>query len=180
MALTLSSSVVLFLCILAVRSDLDDIVLEQQSSESQSTDCGCQGLKRDVTVDVRDENKLEHHDDANIYSKTANEGPHETERDIRSKLVLLQGGWFMMGTDDPGIPQDGEGPQRRVRLDPFYIEEHEVTNQQFQHFTNQTGYITEAERFGDSFVFEGLLSEEVKSTLSSAVRNTYTYILIIL
>uniref|UniRef100_A0A8C2L1T2 Sulfatase modifying factor 1 n=1 Tax=Cyprinus carpio TaxID=7962 RepID=A0A8C2L1T2_CYPCA len=84
-------------------------------------------------------------------------------------LVLLQGGWFMMGTDDPGIPQDGEGPQRRVRLDPFYIEEHEVTNQQFQHFTNQTGYITEAERFGDSFVFEGLLSEEVKSTLSSAV-----------
>lgn len=75
----------------------------------------------------------------------------------------------MMGTDDPGIPQDGEGPQRRVRQDPFYIEEHEVTNQQFQHFTNQTGYITEAERFGDSFVFEGLLSEEVKSTLSSAV-----------
>uniref|UniRef100_A0A8C1X403 Sulfatase modifying factor 1 n=1 Tax=Cyprinus carpio TaxID=7962 RepID=A0A8C1X403_CYPCA len=143
MASTLSSSVGLFLCILAVRSDLDDIVLEQQSSESQSTDCGCQGLKRDVTVDVRDENKLEHHDDANIYSKTANEGSHETERDIRSKLVLLQGGWFMMGTDDPGIPQDGEGPQRRVRLDPFYIEEHEVTNQQFQHFTNQTGYITE-------------------------------------
>lgn len=89
MALTLSSSVVLFLCILAVRSDLDDIVLEQQSSESQSTDCGCQGLKRDVTVDVRDENKLEHHDDANIYSKTANEGPHETERDIRSKVGLF-------------------------------------------------------------------------------------------
>lgn len=48
-----------------------------------------------------------------------------------------------MGTDDPGIPQDGEGPQRRVWVDPFYIEEHEVTNQQFQHFTNQTGYITE-------------------------------------
>jgi len=51
----------------------------------------------------------------------------------------------MMGTDDPGIPQDGEGPQRRVRLDPFYIEEHEVTNKQFQHFTNQTGYITEVQ-----------------------------------
>lgn len=49
----------------------------------------------------------------------------------------------MMGTDEPGIPQDGEGPQRKVWLDPFYIEEHEVTNQQFQHFTNQTGYITE-------------------------------------
>uniref|UniRef100_A0A672N3K3 Sulfatase modifying factor 1 n=1 Tax=Sinocyclocheilus grahami TaxID=75366 RepID=A0A672N3K3_SINGR len=159
MASTLNSSFGLFLCILVVCSDIGDIVLEQQSSESQSTDCGCQGLKRDVTVDISDENKLEHHDGANIYSKTANESPHKTQHDIRSKLVLLQGGWFMMGTDDPGIPQDGEGPQRR----------HEVTNQQFQHFTNQTGYITEAERFGDSFVFEGLLSEEVKNTLSHAV-----------
>lgn len=59
------------------------------------------------------------------------------------ELVHLQGGWFMMGTDDPGIPQDGEGPQRRVCVDPFNIEEHEVTNQQFQHFINRTGYITE-------------------------------------
>ncbi|KAL0191381.1 hypothetical protein M9458_014079, partial [Cirrhinus mrigala] len=48
MAAALSSAVVLFLCILAVRSDLGDVVLEQQSSESQGTDCGCQGLKRDV------------------------------------------------------------------------------------------------------------------------------------
>ncbi|KAI2663703.1 Formylglycine-generating enzyme [Labeo rohita] len=175
MASALSSSVVLFLCILAVSGDIGDIVLEQQSSESQGTDCGCQGLKRDVDVDISDENKLKHHDDANIYSETANQSPHKTQHDIRSKLVLLQGGWFMMGTDDPGIPQDGEGPQRKVRLDPFYIEEHEVTNQQFQHFINQTGYITEAERFGDSFVFEGLLSEDVKSTLSHAVRNVMNH-----
>lgn len=89
MASTLSSSVVLFVCILAVRSNIGDIVLEQQSSESQSTDCGCQGLKRDVTVDVSDENKLEHHDDANIYSKTANKSPHKTEHDIRSKVGLF-------------------------------------------------------------------------------------------
>ncbi|KAK7144953.1 hypothetical protein R3I94_011139 [Phoxinus phoxinus] len=166
-----TSSVVLFLCIVAAHCDIGDIVLEQspQSSESQSTGCGCQGLKREVAVDVSYENKLEHQDDANIYSKTANESPHTIESDVRTKLVLLQGGWFIMGTDDPGIPQDGEGPQRRVRLDPFYIEEHEVTNKQFQHFTNQTGYITEAERFGDSFVFEGLLSEEVKSALLHAV-----------
>lgn len=51
-----------------------------------------------------------------------------------------------MGTDNPGIPPDGEGPQRRVWLDAFYMEEHEVTNQQFLHFVNQTGYITEVLR----------------------------------
>lgn len=171
MAPVLNICVVLFFSILAVSSDVGDIVQEQRSEspESQGTDCGCQGLKREVSVGVSDVNTLDHHNDANIYSKTANEGPDKTESDVRSKLVLLQGGWFLMGTDDPGIPQDGEGPQRKVKLDAFYIEEHEVTNQQFQHFTNQTGYITEAERFGDSFVFEGLLSEEVKSTLSHAV-----------
>ncbi|NP_001035430.2 formylglycine-generating enzyme precursor [Danio rerio] len=171
MAPVLNICVVLFFSILAVSCDVGDIVQEQRSEspESQGTDCGCQGLKREVSVGVSDVNTLDHHDDANIYSKTANEGPDKTESDVRSKLVLLQGGWFLMGTDDPGIPQDGEGPQRKVKLDAFYIEEHEVTNQQFQHFTNQTGYITEAERFGDSFVFEGLLSEEVKSTLSHAV-----------
>ena len=48
-----------------------------------------------------------------------------------------------MGTDDPGIPPDGEGPQRRVWVDSVYMEEHEVTNQQFQHFVNQSGYVTE-------------------------------------
>ncbi|KAF5888326.1 sulfatase-modifying factor 1, partial [Clarias magur] len=84
-------------------------------------------------------------------------------------MVLLHGGWFLMGTDDPGVPQDGEGPQRRVWVDPFHIDEHEVTNLQFQYFTNITHHVTEAERFGDSFVFEGLLSEEVKSSLSHAV-----------
>ncbi|XP_065128674.1 formylglycine-generating enzyme isoform X1 [Paramisgurnus dabryanus] len=163
MASTLNTFVVLFLCISAASCDIGDT----PSSESQ--DCGCQGLKRDETVDISEENTLKHHDGANIYTEKANKRLHTPERDIRSKLVLLQGGWFMMGTDDPGIPQDGEGPQRRVWLDSFYIEEHEVTNQQFQYFVNQTGYITEAERFGDSFVFEGLLSEEVKSTVSHAV-----------
>lgn len=48
-----------------------------------------------------------------------------------------------MGTDDPGIPPDGEGPQRRIWLDPFYIEEHEVTNLQFQSFINNTHHVTE-------------------------------------
>lgn len=74
-----------------------------------------------------------------------------------------------MGTDNPGIPPDGEGPQRQVHVDPFFMDIHEVSNHQFQSFTNATGYITEAERFGDSFVFEGVLSETVKSQITQAV-----------
>lgn len=48
-----------------------------------------------------------------------------------------------MGTDDPGIPADGEGPQRLVHVDSFYMDVMEVTNEQFQSFVHATGYVTE-------------------------------------
>ncbi len=69
-------------------------------------------------------------------------------------LVLLPGGTFLMGTDDAeGFPADGEGPVREVRLRPFRIARHAVTNDEFAAFVADTGYATEAERFGWSFVF---------------------------
>lgn len=58
-------------------------------------------------------------------------------------MVLISGGEFLMGTDNPAIPADGEGPQRPVHVDSFYMEIQEVTNQQFQGFVNATGFITE-------------------------------------
>lgn len=59
-----------------------------------------------------------------------------------------------MGTDyAEGFPQDGEGPVREVILNPFAIERFPVTNELFGRFVEATGYRTEAERFGWSFVF---------------------------
>ena len=70
-------------------------------------------------------------------------------------MVRLDGGVFWMGTDSgEGFPADGEGPARRVLLDSFYIDRHPVTNLQFDEFARATGYRTEAERFGWSFVFQ--------------------------
>uniref|UniRef100_A0A8C5HHX9 Sulfatase-modifying factor enzyme-like domain-containing protein n=1 Tax=Gouania willdenowi TaxID=441366 RepID=A0A8C5HHX9_GOUWI len=85
------------------------------------------------------------------------------------QMVHIPGGEFLFGTDDPGIPADGEGPQRLVHVDSFYMDVQEVTNQQFEGFVNATGYRTEAETFGDSFVFEGSLSEAVKNEITQAV-----------
>ncbi len=69
-------------------------------------------------------------------------------------MALISGGEFLMGTDDPvGFRADGEGPVRPVRLNPFYIDACAVTNQQFDQFARETGYETDAERFGWSFVF---------------------------
>lgn len=61
-------------------------------------------------------------------------------------MLLIHGGEFLMGTDNPGIPADGEGPQRLVYVESFYMDIHEVTNKQFQSFVNATGYITEVGR----------------------------------
>lgn len=72
--------------------------------------------------------------------------------------VALPGGSFLMGTDDAeGFPADGEGPVRTVRLSPFRIDTCAVSNERFARFVDETGYRTEAERFGWSYVFAGFL-----------------------
>lgn len=59
-----------------------------------------------------------------------------------------------MGSDyEHGFPQDGEGPVREVTLSAFEIDIFPVTNEQFRHFIDETSYLTDAERFGWSFVF---------------------------
>jgi formylglycine-generating enzyme required for sulfatase activity len=75
------------------------------------------------------------------------------------RMVKLPGGTFRMGTDDDvGFPEDGEGPARDVTLEPFYIDQHAVTNAEFLRFVRETDYTTEAEEFGWSFVFEDALT----------------------
>jgi formylglycine-generating enzyme len=86
-------------------------------------------------------------------------------------MVKLDGGPFLMGTDDSiGFFADGEGPIREVTVDPFYIDKTSVTNKQFKKFVKATGYRTDAEKFGWSFVFHLFLSEEVKQALYRAGR----------
>ena len=71
----------------------------------------------------------------------------------RGALCLIPGGAGLMGTNRPVIKLDGEAPQRRVKLKPFLLGQTPVSNAEFSHFAEQTGYVTEAEVFGWSFVF---------------------------
>ncbi len=76
-------------------------------------------------------------------------------------MTKLDGGRFLMGAEDAeGFPADGEGPIREVHVDPFYLDTTPVTNEQFSEFVRVTGYRTESERFGWSFVFAGHILEE--------------------
>ena len=70
-------------------------------------------------------------------------------------MSQIPGGAFQMGSDDSrlSIAGDGEGPVRAVTVGPFEIGVTTVTNDQFAAFVDATGYRTEAEQYGWSFVF---------------------------
>ena len=85
-------------------------------------------------------------------------------------MALIPGGEFLMGTDyADGFQADGEGPVRSVRVNPFYIDACAVTNQQFERFARETGYKTEAERFGWSFVFHMFVGTKARRTAKQVV-----------
>ena len=74
-----------------------------------------------------------------------------------------------MGSDDAeGFPEDGEGPVRPVTLRPFAIDAAAVTNEQFAGFVAASGYRTDAERYGWSFVFQQFLPEDAPPTRALA------------
>ena len=80
-----------------------------------------------------------------------------------SRMREIPEGTFRMGTDsDVGFPQDGEGPAREVAVDAYYVDAHAVTNAEFYRFVEETGYATDAERYGWSFVFEDFLTPEAE------------------
>lgn len=61
---------------------------------------------------------------------------------MQRNMVRLDGGTFTMGSEKFYAE---EGPQRRVRVDPFWIDETPVTNAQFAEFVSATGHISFAE-----------------------------------
>ena len=80
-------------------------------------------------------------------------------------MVRVPGATFWMGSEDAyAYPADGEGPLREVEVDGFSIDSCAVTNERFAAFVEETGHRTEAESFGWSFVFAGLLPDDYPPT----------------
>jgi formylglycine-generating enzyme required for sulfatase activity len=73
------------------------------------------------------------------------------------KMVLITGGEFWMGGNDPAM-QDAL-PQHRVSIDTFLIDATEVTNSEYAEFINATNYLTIAERVPDAADFPGVPSD---------------------
>jgi formylglycine-generating enzyme required for sulfatase activity len=83
---------------------------------------------------------------------------------LQAAAAAIPGGTAFVGTAQQQIPNDGEGPLRKVKLDPFLIGKTTVTNADFARFVAETGYVTEAEEIGWSFVFWQQVPDSVGAT----------------
>jgi formylglycine-generating enzyme required for sulfatase activity len=76
---------------------------------------------------------------------------------LRGRLAAIPGGFFDMGTRKSTFAADLDSPRRKVKLSPFLMSPHAVTNADYAAFVAATGYRTVAETEGWSFVFHLLL-----------------------
>ena len=88
--------------------------------------------------------------------------------------VWLPGGHTHIGTKNPLIAADGE-KYRKAKLKPFGIELMAVSNKRFAEFIEKTGYITDAERFGWSFVFKDALTPQQRHHARQAIEAPWWY-----
>ena len=166
----METSLIILLTILS--SYLISPIASDDFSENQGTKseegCGCNKVNRNseesflVAEETHSFTKVDHEK----YSSAANVIRTYPQT---NQMVFIKGGKFTMGTDEPVFVADGEGPSREVEISDFYMDVYETSNAEFELFVNVTGYKTEAELFGDSFVFESMLSESTKAGVTESV-----------
>ena len=101
--------------------------------------CGC-AISRDkskYSENIHNEN-VDKNDDPHFEpSHAGHAGPRTNE------MVFVGGGNFHMGTNKPVFIADGEGPERQVKVNSFYLDKYEVSNKEFEIFVAETKYKTE-------------------------------------
>lgn len=118
----------------------------EQDDDKPSGSCGCGATSRTASAAPSDSAEtspvLENNEESPNYkySKEANpvKGVPRT-----NQMVHIPGGKFIMGTNEPVFPADGEHPARWVEIDDFFMDVYEVSNAEFQLFVLANKYVTE-------------------------------------
>jgi formylglycine-generating enzyme len=79
-----------------------------------------------------------------------------TTYDILADMTWIDAGSYVMGSDRH-YPE--ERPAHRVAVDGFWIDRHEVTNEQFAEFIAETGHVTLAEQYPNAEDYPGAKPE---------------------
>lgn len=93
----------------------------------------------------------------------------EEQSGSKKGMVLIPGGTYSMGGDNEQASED-EFPKHRVKIDAFWMDVTEVTNEQFAAFVRATGYITTAEKSIDW--------NEIKKTLPPGTERPHDSMLV--
>lgn len=125
-------------------------------------DCGCNKLDRETTDTAKPEPAAEQQV---CQQQARNQNKHyrdyyaelDQEPEIEG-MSLIPGGSQYIGTNKPHFEADHESPERLVKVQDFYLDKYQVSNANFEKFVKATNYTTEAEVFGDSFLFKTLLT----------------------
>ncbi len=64
---------------------------------------------------------------------------------LQNKMILIPSGEYKMGGNNDQADED-EYPKHLVKVNKFWMDEHEITNYEFEKFVNETKYVTVAER----------------------------------
>lgn len=127
------------------------------------SDCGCSLNRKTTEQNQNNCPQNKNFDSLKKYTREYNairdNNKLKPPFDIKD-MTLIQGTTFEMGTNKPIFESDHESPLRNVTVESFYLDKYEVSNQNFYDFIKETGYKTEAEIFGDSFLFEMALPDE--------------------
>lgn len=98
---------------------------------------------------------------------TLEAGANQTNLFCSEEMVYLSGSEFLKGTEDKeGFNDDREGPVQLTHVKPFYIDKAVVSNEEFKKFIEETDYVTDAEKYGWSFVFyKFLTNNQMKASI---------------
>ncbi len=105
--------------------------------------------KKDIAQDCSDENSVSR---SELYKPTIENKNNKPSIAAPKGMVWIPGGEFSMGSDVSdeslcsikGVTKDAS-PIHRVYVDGYWMDESEVTNDQFAAFVKATGYVTVAE-----------------------------------
>jgi sulfatase modifying factor 1 len=78
---------------------------------------------------------------------------------VPPKMIYIKAGAFKMGSSDPMFTD--ARPVHRVSIKGFWMDEHEVTNAEFEKFVKATNYLTVAERPVNPADFLGVPAEKL-------------------
>lgn len=70
---------------------------------------------------------------------------------LHKGMVLIKGGTFLMGSNQE---KSVEAPVHKVRVHSFWMDRYQVTVAQFRKFVEATHYVTDAEKYGWSVIFD--------------------------